>query len=50
VLPADRLDHLDRDELVEPASQVAVVLHEDRDPVAQSRAADLLDGVIVLLT
>ena len=47
--PSDRLDHLDRDELVVAATQLAVVLHQHRDPVAQSRAADLLDGVIVLL-
>ncbi|MGB0093407.1 MAG: hypothetical protein WBP81_12880, partial [Solirubrobacteraceae bacterium] len=48
VPPSDRLDHLDRHELVVPAVQLAVVLHQHRDPVAQSGAADLLDGVIVL--
>jgi hypothetical protein len=48
VPPSDRLDHLDRHELVVAATQLAVVLHQHRDPVAYSGAADLLDGVIVL--
>ncbi len=44
-LPADRLDHLDRDELVVPAAQVTVVLHQHRDPVLEPRLAHLRNRV-----
>ena len=50
VLPADRLDHLDRDQLVVAAAQVAVVLEQDRDPVARGRPrATRCGGQLVLL-
>ncbi len=38
VLPADRLDHLDRDELVVAAPEVAVVDAEDLDPASSPAA------------
>ena len=43
--PVDRLDHLHRDQLVEPAPQVTPVLAEHRDPIGQPRLRDLLVGV-----
>jgi hypothetical protein len=50
VTPADGLDHLDRHELVVAAGEVAVVLHQHRDPVRQASAFDERDGVVKLLT
>ncbi len=49
LLPADRLDHLDRDQLVVGTGQVAVVVHEHGDPVAKAGPPDALHRVIVLL-
>ncbi len=48
MLPADRLDHLDRDELVVAAAQVAVVLQQDLDAVAQPGRPHRRDRVLVL--
>jgi hypothetical protein len=49
VLPADGLDHLDRDELVELAGQVAVVLEQQRDAVLEPGGGDALARQVVLL-
>ena len=49
VLPADRLDHLDRDELRVAPAQVAVVLEQHLDAVVEPRLAHALGGHRVLL-
>jgi len=49
VAPADRLDHLDRDELVVAAAQQAVVLEQHGDTVLETRVAHALHGDGVLL-
>ena len=49
VLPADGLDHLDRDELVEGPLELAVVLQQQRDAVVDAGGADALGGERVLL-
>ena len=48
VLPADGLDHLDRDELVVAALEVAVVLEQDRHAILQPARAHALgrEGVL----
>jgi hypothetical protein len=47
--PADRLDHLNRDQLVIAAAEVPVVLEQHSHPIGQSGLADLLDGMVALL-
>jgi hypothetical protein len=49
VLPADRLDHLDRDQLVVAAPQVAVVLEQHRDAVLDAGLPDAARCERVLL-
>ena len=49
VLPADRLDHLDRDELVVAATQVAVVLQQHRDSVLHAGIGDAPQRALALL-
>src|SRR5579863_1125778 len=49
VLPANGLDHLDRDELVEAAAEVAIVREEHRHPLAEPGRRDPLAGQPVLL-
>src|SRR5579884_4112401 len=49
VVMADRLDHLDRDQLVVAAGEVAVVLAQHRDPVLEPGRAYARAGELVLL-
>ena len=49
VLPADGLDHLDRDELVVAALELAVVAQQHGDAVLQAGGAHERDRVVVLL-
>ena len=49
VLPADRLDHLERDELVVGAAQVAVVVEAEVDQVLDAGCAHASSGDVVLL-
>ncbi len=46
---ADRLDHLDRHQLVVPAVEVAVVVEEQRDALGETGVVDALARQRVLL-
>ena len=49
IAPADRLDHLDRDELVVAPAQIAIVLAENSDPIVDPGRVHPRLGVLVLL-
>ena len=49
VAMADRLEHLDRDYLAEPALDMAVIGEEDLDPVVQALFPDPPGCPVVLL-
>ena len=49
VLVADRFDHLDRNETVEAALEIAVVLDQQGNAIAEAGGIDALPGEVVLL-
>ena len=48
ILMADGLDHLDRDQLVVLAGEIAIVVEPQLDAIAQARGGDALAGELVL--